>query len=345
MEEFGTTPNSKMTKKCEFYENVKTWLRVCKWLGMFPYDTGDFRKMKYSKIYVSCSFSVLLLCEIAYCGLKYLMRIHNFLFFGAEVALMVLWLTFWVRKNEILIEIFRALDRHDELHRKLTGVTLVRKKMFGCSEVKVVTFLFFFDFVTAVYLIFVWQNDDFLVAHLLFAVVRQIERRFFFLFSLLYLYLIYCLRSNFEQLHEWWHESVETKLDRLILYRTLNVKVKNLRILYNHLIDIVQLLNGCFGSRFIILFSQLFFLILMYFFWICIGWLYITYLLPFYLAVFLYCTLSTQALLNSVKYNTRAVLKLALFFSRRTCNATYRNSDKARVFCSVLPKLYVSFPR
>lgn len=288
----------KMHKK-RFHDNLKIWIFCNYFVGLFPYQISDtvIKRRKYFNLHVFRCILIYLINEIYFVERKLVLFYFGWVFICNDFIMVFLWLTYWIKNNNRLVAIFLLFNEFDKTFEAVTKKQLISKQIYEFSSIMFLIFLFILDFMATVVMIFIDEKHIFRSVAGSFS--RSFERTLMFSFIILYLYLIHNINHRFEKLQEVWYYMIGMKIENTCVNFDLSYKITNIKLLYFHLLDTVELINSCFGSRFVILFAQLFYFVSMYFYVIFSG-LNLTTLLPFYVAAICYVAIQSQNLAKSV---------------------------------------------
>lgn len=283
-----------------FVGNLKTWIFFCRVFGLFPYYFSG-RKIIRSRFYIvhviRC-YTLFIGNELFFSKYK-----RNFTFYGWIYEFMALmyviaWIFFWFRNNPLLIQIFKCFDQFDENYKLKMGKKIEQKSMFYTPNVIILLALYVLNFVTVAILVHV--NGFSIVIILVYGTVRSMERCIYVLFTASYLYLVHCLQFRYEKLEVACNEVIDQSIrNETFTSHSMN-RVMEIKLLHESLANIVELLNQAFGSRLVILHSQLFHLILMYFYLMFTEIKLAALVLPFYIIPPLIISVASQNLCSSV---------------------------------------------
>lgn len=289
-----------MPKNSIVYENLKIWIYTCQLLGFFSYRNNS-RKFTKNRHHLIDTFRCALLYlgnEIYFSGFKSKYNYFGWILVAVDFIFTLIWTILFIRNNPRLIATYKLFDTFDDAFKKITKMDFNQKPCFKNKTVILAFVLFIMDYFSMFYCVLYLRGN--ITFSCITAISRAIQRSVMAIFLIGYLYLLHSIQIRFKKLQDLWMLNVESKVGNVYKNFQMINDMNDIKSLYIHLTDIVESMNLCFGSRLAVMFAQVFYLILLYFYMICTGLPVIIFLVPFYISVIFFVTLCAQNLYESV---------------------------------------------
>lgn len=290
-----------MRKNSIISENITIWTIICQILGCFSYKITNKSNFIQNRFHYFDTFRCLLLYlgnEIYFSRFKAKYNYFGWILVAVDFFFTMIWLILFIKNNHRLISLYKLFDTFDNSFEQITKQNFSQKPFYKNKIVILILLLFVMDYFSMFYCVLYLRSD--ITYALTTAISRALQRSVIPLFLTGYLYLLYSVKIRFEMLQDMWTCNVEIKVNSNSKQFQMIKDLNDIKTLYVQLIGVVESMNLCFGSRLVIMFAQLFYFILLYFYMICTGLPVVVFLLPFYILLILIVTLCSQGLYESV---------------------------------------------
>lgn len=289
-----------MPRNSTFYNDIKLWIKICQIMGFFPYQKikSNFVRNRFHCFDVFRCFLLYLGNEIYFSGFKSKYNYFGWILVGVDFFFTLIWITLCMMNNHRLIALLKTFDIFDDSFNRITRSIFKQKSFIKNKTVILVSALFIMDYFNMFFCVIYLKRP--VTYSAIVSISRALQRSVMALFLIGYLYILHCIEIRFYKLQDLWILNVENKASNIFKQFEIMKNMDDIKFLYMQLIDIMESLNSCFGSRLVVMFAQLFYLILLYFYMICTGLPAVVSLLPFYLSVIFIVTLKSRGLYRSV---------------------------------------------
>lgn len=222
----------------------------------------------------------------------------NFPIFGVFTQIMEYGIIFVeiglrIMSEDQLFSIFTSFDDFDRLFQGNTGRDIQQKKIHEVFTIQVMLCTFIVDYLAMVFVAVHYRTFR---SALFISFLRAFERTGILLLLIMHLHFIDSLIMRFKLLKEIVSQNIELKLLTTFSYSRHNVHPETVRLMYNQLLNIVELISDCFGPSFVVLFTQVCYRVLKYFYLTCTGIHDATFLQIYPLTVILILTITAENL-------------------------------------------------
>lgn len=282
--------------KRRFHESFCMWSSYCRFLGFYSYDVSDQRisKSKYYYLYYIQNILLNLLAEIYF---TVTFR-SSFPIFGIitqimEYSIIFIEIGLRITSEDQLFSIFSSFDDFDRLFQVNTGRKIQQKKIHEVFTIQLLLCTFIVDYLA---MVFVAVHYRTLHNALFISVLRTFERTSILLLLIMHLHFIDSLMMRFKLLKEIVSQNTDLKLLTTFSCSRHKVHPETVRLMYNQLLNIVELISDCFGPSFVVVFAQVCYRVLKYFYLTCTGIHFATLLQIYPLSIILILTITAENL-------------------------------------------------